>query len=185
MKYFFDTEFIERGPAHPIRFLSIGIIADDGREFYHEHPFARLMVNEDHVQFGDRWLIDNVRPYLFDGASNPYAGRDLAAELVEFCSPEKYGKPEFWAYFADYDWVVLCQRFGRMIDLPKGWPMWCSDLKQLMADRGITREELPSMTACGPEHFALNDAKWAKLAYCRVAQEGRDNKRAGVREMLS
>lgn len=32
---------------------------------------------------------------------------------------------------ADYDWVVLCQLYGTMMDLPKGWPMYCRDVKQL------------------------------------------------------
>lgn len=41
-----------------------------------------------------------------------------------------YNQPEFYAYFADYDWVLLCSLFGRMIDLPQGFPMYCNDLKQ-------------------------------------------------------
>ncbi|MDA3854644.1 MAG: 3'-5' exoribonuclease [Candidatus Woesearchaeota archaeon] len=42
----------------------------------------------------------------------------------------KKDKPEFYAYYADYDWVVFCWLFGRMIDLPKGFPRYCIDLKQ-------------------------------------------------------
>lgn len=38
---------------------------------------------------------------------------------------------KFHAYYADYDWVVFCWLFGKMIDLPKGFPMYCFDLKQL------------------------------------------------------
>ena len=38
--------------------------------------------------------------------------------------------PKFYAYFADYDWVVFCWLFGKMIDLPKRFPMYCIDLKQ-------------------------------------------------------
>jgi hypothetical protein len=40
--------------------------------------------------------------------------------------------PEFWAYYADYDWVVFCWIFGRMIDLPDDFPMYCGDLKQFL-----------------------------------------------------
>ena len=36
----------------------------------------------------------------------------------------------FYAYYADYDWVAFCWLFGKMIDLPKGFPMYCRDLKQ-------------------------------------------------------
>jgi len=42
----------------------------------------------------------------------------------------------FKAYFADYDWVLFCTIFGTMMDLPKGFPMYCVDLKQEM-DRKI------------------------------------------------
>ena len=38
--------------------------------------------------------------------------------------------PQFYGYYCDYDWVVLCWLFGRMIDLPKGFPMFAFDLKQ-------------------------------------------------------
>lgn len=37
---------------------------------------------------------------------------------------------KFYGYYADYDWVVFCWLFGKMIDLPKGFPKYCIDLKQ-------------------------------------------------------
>lgn len=43
--------------------------------------------------------------------------------------------PEFYAYFADYDWVVFCWLFGKMMDLPNGFPMYCKDLKQILDDK--------------------------------------------------
>lgn len=46
-----------------------------------------------------------------------------------------YNQPEFYAYYADYDWVVFCSLFGRMIDLPKGFPMYCRDLKQSLDEK--------------------------------------------------
>ena len=47
---------------------------------------------------------------------------------------------DFYGYFADYDWVVFCWLFGRMIDLPKGFPYFCMDLKQMMVERGLGAE---------------------------------------------
>lgn len=41
-------------------------------------------------------------------------------------------QPEFYAYYADYDWVAFCWLFGKMMNLPKGFPMYCRDLKQLL-----------------------------------------------------
>lgn len=94
-----------------------------------------------------------------------------------------YVKPEFYAYYADYDWVAFCWLFGKMIDLPKGFPMYCIDLKQildekemkLMGDIDFRREVLKNSgegfssikTLIGfpkqvNEHNALADAKWNK-----------------------
>jgi hypothetical protein len=48
-----------------------------------------------------------------------------------------------------------------MIDLPKGWPMFCLDVKQLCVLRGD-----PSLPQQGKgEHYALADARWAKGAW--------------------
>lgn len=44
-------------------------------------------------------------------------------------------KNEFYGYYSDYDWVRFCWLFGRMIDLPKGFPMYCKDLKQIFDDK--------------------------------------------------
>jgi len=81
--------------------------------------------------------------------------------------------PEFYGYYADYDWVLFCSLFGRMIDLPKGFPMYCRDLKQTFDEAenkwaGKTHPELipnsikefdnyPKQTN---EHNALADARW-------------------------
>lgn len=48
-----------------------------------------------------------------------------------------------------------------MIDLPKGWPMFCRDVKQLAMDKG--NPELPKQT--GTEHNALADAVWTRDAW--------------------
>jgi hypothetical protein len=79
------------------------------------------------------------------------------------------GKPddvEFYAYYADYDWVVFCWLFGKMKDLPKGFPYYCRDLQQEL-DRledkyanqlmDIPRDNYPKQTN---EHNALADARW-------------------------
>lgn len=47
---------------------------------------------------------------------------------------------EFYGYFCDYDWVVFCWLFGRMIDLPNGFPMYCRDLKQMFDESQLQYE---------------------------------------------
>jgi hypothetical protein len=45
---------------------------------------------------------------------------------------DKSKLPEFYGYYCDYDWVVFCWIFGKMNNLPKGFPMYCRDLKQTL-----------------------------------------------------
>jgi 3'-5' exoribonuclease-like protein len=146
VRYFLDTEFLENGPSFPLILLSIGIVAEDGREFY--------VVNEDApLELANDWVKANVIPHL----GGPKVRRTNSATLVRSFIGNN-SKPEFWGYYADYDWVVFCQLFGTMINLPKGWPMYCRDLKQWCDMLGNPR--LPKQTS--QEHNALADARWNK-----------------------
>lgn len=168
MKYFYDTEFIEDGKT--IELISIGIVCEDGRKLYYEVSDA------DHSK-ADSWVKKNVLKQLWHVQPNKaeynkwekhelHTGglatkQEIANRIIRFCKPEDYGKPEFWAYYADYDHVVLCQLFGRMIDLPIGWPMYTKDIKQLCDSLG--NPGLPEQTKS--VHNALADAEWCKEAY--------------------
>jgi hypothetical protein len=151
MRYFLDTEFSERGPKHPIELISIGIVAEDGREFY-------AVSSEFSISNCSPWVTENVLPHLGNYAPEPLHA--IAHRLRSFVQ-EGEGKPEFWGYYADYDWVVLCQIFGAMIDLPKGFPMYCNDLKQ--ASMLLCGIRFPKQTSV--EHNALSDARWNMEAY--------------------
>jgi len=146
MKFWFDTEFFEDG--HIIELISIGIVAEDGRTYYAEVAGAEYIANK------SDWLRENVQPHLTGDTKYRSTIRE---EIVEFVGEN----PEFWAYYASYDWVVLCQLFGRMIDLPKGWPMFVRDVKQLCVDCG--NPNLPKQS--GAEHSALADALWTRKAW--------------------
>lgn len=149
-RFFLDTEFIESGPKRPIELLSVGIVCEDGREFYAANADANLAN-------ANPWVMENVVPHL--GKPHQHMGFDsIRRSILDFVGD---CKPEFWGYYADYDWVVFCQIFGTMMDLPKGWPMYCRDIKQLCADKGDAK--LPEQTSA--EHNALNDARWNVEAY--------------------
>lgn len=168
MRYWLDTEFIEDGKT--IDLISIGIVAEDGREFYAQS-------NQFDARKASDWVRENVLSHLQHyqgrdtelpcGCSGDEAGcpwmypRTIANEVIKFCDPQHYGKPEFWGYYADYDWVVLCQLFGTMMELPKGWPMYCRDLKQWCDDLG--NPKLPEQGK--GEHHALADARWNRQAW--------------------
>lgn len=206
MKYFIDTEFIEGfhkplfgKKRHFIDLISIGIVCEDGREYY-------AISKEFNPKDADKWVKDNVISKLgtrydthfderdiFDPMIHEYdtwkSNKKIAKEIYEFICPyeiasdyagldsidvgaEAYLKqnpPEFYAYYADYDWVLFCSLFGRMIDLPKGFPMYCKDLKQTLDEKALickewTNIELikdhPDYPVQKTEHNALADARW-------------------------
>ena len=114
---------------------------------------------------------------VYNFCSNDYhKGNNLDYDQrIQYSLYDKF-KPEFYGYYSDYDWVVFCWLFGKMIDLPKGFPMYCIDLQQ-ESDRiyNLKKEEYikrggknfinklsnhldyPKQTN---EHNALADAKW-------------------------
>lgn len=156
MRYFLDTEFHEDGRI--IDLISIAIVAEDGREYY-------AVSNEFNPDVCNDFVKTKVLPHLSRGYRR--SRKDIAHDIVNFVGRPiegmPYVKPEFWAYFADYDWVVLCQLYGRMVDLPKGFPYYCLDLKQLMHMEGVDKAKLPKQA--GTHHDALEDARWVRDAY--------------------
>lgn len=155
MRFFLDTEFIERGPNYPVTLISIGIVDERGGEFYG--------INKDFREEDcNDWVKANVLPYL-DG---PHKIRlplsDLALIVRHWIEvQDEDAKPEFWGYYSSYDWVVFCQMFGTMMDLPDGFPMYCHDLKQWCDSLG--NPKLPEQGK--GEHNALADARWNRDVY--------------------
>lgn len=46
-----------------------------------------------------------------------------------------YAQPEFYTYFGDFDWVILCSLFGDFSKHPLGFPMYANDLKQTLDEK--------------------------------------------------
>jgi len=170
MRYWIDTEFIEDGKT--IDLISIGIVAQDGREMYIELEDADL-------SRASPWVRENVIPHLEGcrceskglNACNVWWRSTARLMVMDFCDPELYGIPEFWGYYADYDWVALCQLFGTMLDLPTGWPMYCRDLRQ-EADRIGIEGPLDQYVPVDGEHHALADARWNRRVHEFVLIDG-------------
>jgi hypothetical protein len=151
MRIWFDTEFYEDG--HTITLISIGMVREDGATLYGETDLAPEIASQ------SEWLRENVKPRLH-GLAAQKTRYQLRKEIVAFAGE----KPEFWAYFASYDWVALCQLFGTMMDLPDGWPMFVRDVQQWRSELGN-----PDMPAQENEHDALADALWTKAAWERLS----------------
>lgn len=190
MKYFLDAEFIE--DAVFIDLISIGIVAEDGREFYalnidcdwnkasqwvRENVLTRLPDKPNDFEYSEvhkaeGWLRhsaigDEVLKFVggetysinYPSKSNGAAVRGLkVGRRIKEGNP----KPEFWAYYADSDWVVFYQLFGTMMDLPEGFPLYCRDLKQEEDRLGI---DLSKAVPQENEHDALDDARWNWKAF--------------------
>jgi hypothetical protein len=175
VKIFYDCEFLEDGKT--IDLISIGMVAEDGREYYavnSDAPWSRIKGND--------WLVRNVLPSLpvtgrasldsylknspnsFPRPSIDLVGPDvrdtqvkprqvIANEVRDFvlATPDR----QLWAWYGAYDHVVLCQLWGPMIALPDGVPMWTNDLKQ-EAER-LGNLKVPEQPE--GEHNALADAR--------------------------
>lgn len=217
MKYFLDFEFIEgfHKPLfgkrrHFIDMISIGIVAENGREY-------SAISSEYSYKDADDWVKENVihplyrqtvhgdkrnyyHPDTFQqayGKKNSQIAKEIVCFIAEIFTDNNEllehrlttYPPEFYGYYSDYDWVLFCSLFGRMIDLPKGFPMYCIDLKQTFDEKQrkwFRLSDEQRMTYCmdkklysseidlknlsnypkqSNEHIAINDAIWNKELY--------------------
>lgn len=158
MKYTIDTEFWEHGHMQPLRLISIGIVSETGQRYYavnQDFDWTKLSKTAP-----NHWLIDNVKPHLYlDDMDKAKVTKPLFRIRTDLLNLFKNDpSPEFWAYYADYDWVLFCQIFGTMLDLPKNFPMLCLDIEQKRRALGFTKDVYPEKFK--PEHNALVDALW-------------------------
>jgi len=167
--FFIDTEFHEDGKT--IELISIAIVSQADTHLYLVNSECDL----ERIKRENPWIVENVLPYLPDEAAA--GGFPLCTRL--FCSRETirdtiedfvrvHDAPyRFWGYFSDYDWVVFCWLWGKMIDLPNDFPKYCLDLKQEMTRLGVRREDLPDNDK---EHDALADARWNLAVWKKLHQ---------------
>jgi hypothetical protein len=164
-RLFFDTEFIDTG--REVILLSIGVVRDDGATYYAEDEEADLMLASD-------WVRQNVLPHMTYMKTPPGGGpadawalkprARIAAELIDFAG----NSPEWWAYMADYDWVVLSQLYGPLVNRPQGWPFWCHDVMQFFDAARMHGKPGDWVPEPETEHHALADAQWTKALWERV-----------------
>lgn len=188
-RYFYDCEFLEDGKT--IELISIGIVAEDGREYYaipSNLPDQRIARHP--------WLMDNVVPSLpriYGDAINrldlkrnplridwnhpdikPY--NQIAREVASFL--RHTGNPELWAWYGAYDHVALAQLFGPMSEMPGGIPYWTNDIRQEAQRLGFTDSDLPEQ----PDgvHNALADARHNKIRYEWLKAHERQKPKGGL-----
>ena len=155
MRYYIDTEFIECGHEHPIELISLAIVREDGKSLYRELADGWTVLH------ASDWVKDNVLANL--SHVYPVTRRELANELRAALSGDE--NPEFWGYYADYDWVVFCQLFGTMVELPPGFPMFCRDVIQEAHRLGCVSDMKMAVPQTGTAHNALDDAMHIKAMH--------------------
>lgn len=229
MKYFLDQEFVERfhkpwlgKSRHIIDLISIGIVAEDCREYQaisNEYrykdasPWVRQNiilplylntvhgdarnhydVHNFHLHYGKRnWqiareidlFVNPIRGEMFDPwpVNFEYLAKHNCKEFDDGIGG-KYmrAQPDFYGYYADYDWVLLCSLFGTMMNLPEGFPMYCIDMKQMLDSKAKARYKCgdnkssielavahmkthPDYPKQSNEHDAISDARWNRDLY--------------------
>lgn len=176
MKVWYDTEFIETGPQNAIQFVSIGMVREDGAEYYavngdlsedwqwymREHPWLgpnvweQLPLTQPIAPDAVGW-INSQHPSVKQSGQ---IARDVALFCAEGLAQDE--KAELWADYGAYDHVVLAGLFGTMMDLPSHMPMYTHDLRQAidMLNPGWVVPQ-PDWGA----HHALADAQWVRDRY--------------------
>jgi len=232
MNYYIDTEFIEGTQNKTflgftyiktkptIDLISIGIVAEDGREYYAiskdfnlKEAWNRFDVKPDIENGGTKkvyWIRENVlKPIWVEKCKEGFSFKNspmtphgigtlftyknfkkllniygksnsqIAKEIKEFVYDkenvlynQKNGgldsvgdvksKIEFYGYYSAYDWVVFCQLFGIMMNIPNGFPFYCRDLKQIADNIWETTGKETRFKSPKGEHNALVDARWNK-----------------------
>ncbi len=161
MRYFYDTEFIEDGRT--IELISIGVVAEDGREYY------AVSTEFDPGRAGN-WVRAHVLPKLPSPSSQLWRSRrQIRADLEEFLDVNGSEPIELWAWLGAYDHVVLCQLWGTMPSLPRAIPRFTRELRQLWEDRGSPRLPPRSPDA----HDALVDARDQLRRFQIITSAGR------------
>jgi hypothetical protein len=167
VKIYYDTEFLEDGRR--IHLISIGMVADDGREFYavnRDAPWRRVRKNKwlmanvvPHLPkpHGD-WIMHMPRRWLFDYHNPAVKRHSVIAEQVR-AFVQATPNAELWAWYGAYDHVALAQLWGPMSALPDGIPMWTNDVRQERLRLGDPEVSVNRMAA----HNALADARHLRI----------------------
>ena len=155
--------------------IFIELVDKELKDFNSPYYKALYTRDEDKYMFSYKRLKQLINKY---GKTN----KQIAENILWFCAAEKSifetdglgqevrnrledNPVKFYGYYADYDWVCFCWLFGKMIDLPTGFPMLMFDIQQLIVENNIDKtnllKEVPQINC----HNSLQDAKWNKKLY--------------------
>jgi hypothetical protein len=186
-----NIPFMKSEPT--IDLISIGMVSEAGdiyygisNEFDLDAAWADQWIKDNVLKI----IYDQLRGFeptpasIFEEACSYFTKKALAGLLKEYGKSRKEIRndvinfvrtaqefvglkddAQLYGYYSAYDHVVLCWLFGRMIDLPKGFPMYTTDLKQMFDEINAKIPEgnlksYPDYPRTQNEHDALSDALW-------------------------
>ncbi|MDX2303994.1 MAG: 3'-5' exoribonuclease [Microscillaceae bacterium] len=154
MKIYIDTEFIE-APNH-LELISIGMVKPTGDTYY-------AISSEFDPNRASDWVKENVIQLLETDIERKTVAV-IKEDIVAFIG---YMIPQFWAYFASFDWVLIQWMYGGMSKLPYNFPMYCRDLKQEIDRLQFPPEYFPENKN---KHHALSDAHWNRALHLKLME---------------
>ena len=166
-RYFFDTEFNEMvDTAFGVDFISVAVVAEDGREFYGVNKDFDLV-----AAVRNSWVNTHVVGKL----PPPDQWKDLdeiRAGILAIVAPAQ--EVEFWAKNNSYDTFILCRLFGGMNGLRDALYKTKGIQKVTFRDSNDLRRQLdwPALPeqAEDSKHDALADARQEKVEFDAMAR---------------
>lgn len=180
-KIFFDCEFT--GLKKDADLISIGLISDNGKEFYAEFTdFNKSKIDDlnwitqnvlnNTIAFGSSDLLDIVTD---ETTYHKGTKLQILSELLDWL--DQFEEIQMISDVCHYDYVLFIDIFGTAFDLPDKISACCHDINQDIADYymvsdaeafDISREEILTkngMLALGDKHNSLYDARVIKYIY--------------------
>lgn len=155
MRIYFDSEF--DNTKDPYVLISIGMITEAGDEFY-------AVSNAFNPDTCSTWVKDNVLnqlPHKSTWQSPEIIRKEILNFVARTCQENGVTAPQFWAYYASWDFMLLMQLMGGWNNWPTNWPFYVNDLRSYMDWTKV--HSLPQQI--GSQHDALEDARWNKQAH--------------------
>lgn len=179
MKVFMDTEF--EGLYKDAKLISIGLISENGKEFYGEISGINTHKQDDWVvknvlnntvEYGDAQVLDIV-----NDENNYFVGdKDyIASQLREWFM--QFGDVEMVSDVCHYDMVLFIDLFGSAFDIPDNICPCCHDINSDIArEYNITEKEAfdfnreqilesSDIDTSGQKHNSMYDARVIKTIY--------------------
>lgn len=184
MKIFLDTEFT--GLHQKTTLISIGLVSEDGREFYAEFTdYDKSQVNE--------WIRENVINKLMLGDRETYTSDFIKGGSTSAKGDKFYIKNalrlwlssfdkeigdedesiEIWSDCLAYDWVLFCELFRGAVNIPKNIYYIPFDLSTLLKIKGvdpdINRHKFGEVVNdVDRQHNSISDAVDIKACYNKL-----------------